>query len=77
MQEQGLQTKAAEADKLTAVLHLETQLDATREQAAQHEAELRCEMQQARRERKELEAQLAGLDLKKMEVCTLWPGRDA
>ena len=73
VQEQGVQTKAAEAPKLTAVLHLEAQLDTAREQAAQHEAELQCELQQARRERKEMEAQLAGLDVNQMEVCTCTP----
>ncbi len=68
-QEQGVQSKTEEADKLTAVLKLQSQLDSAREQAAQREAELRDEVQQVRRDKKELEAKFAGLDLNKMEVC--------
>lgn len=67
-QEQGVQS-TEEADKLTAVLKLQSQLDAAREQAAQREAELRDELQQVRRDKKELEAKFVGLDLNKMEVC--------
>ena len=67
-QEQGIQS-TEEADKLTAVLKLQSQLDAAREQAAQREAELRDELQQVRRDKKELEAKFVGLDLNKMEVC--------
>ena len=47
------------------------QLEAVREQAAQHETELRNELQQARRDKQLAEAKLAGLDLKHMEVCCL------
>ncbi len=68
-QEQGIQSRTEEADKLTAVLRLQSQLDLAREQAAQREAELRDEVQQVRRNKKELEAKFAGLDLNKVEVC--------
>ncbi len=68
-QEQGVQCKTEEADKLTAVLKLQSQLDSAREQAAQREAELRDELQQVRRDKKELEAKFGGLDLNEMEVC--------
>ncbi|KAL0049666.1 hypothetical protein WJX82_007177 [Trebouxia sp. C0006] len=67
VQEQGIQS-TEEADKLTAVLKLQSQLDAAREQAAQREAELRDELQQVRRDKKELEAKFVGLDLNKMEA---------
>ncbi len=68
-QEQGIQSRTEEADKLTAVLRLQSQLDLAREQAAQRETELRDEVQQVRRNKKELEAKFAGLDLNKVEVC--------
>ena len=69
VQEQDLQTKNEDADKLTAVLKVESQLESVRELAAQHESELQDELQQVRREKKEMEAKLAGLDLNQMEVC--------
>ena len=68
VQEQDLQTKTEDADKLRAVLKLESQVESVREHAARHEAELRDELQQVRRDKKELEAKLAGLDLTQMEV---------
>lgn len=71
MQEQDVHAKAEEADKLTAVLKLESELESVRDQAAQHEAELRDELQQVRREKMEMEAKLGGLDLNQMEVCHL------
>ena len=63
-----MQSKAQEADKLTAVLRLQSELEAAREQAAQREEELRGEVQQVRRDKKEVEAKLGGLDLNQMEV---------
>ena len=69
VQEQDLQAKNEDADKLTAVLKVESELESVRELAAQHESELQGELQQARREKKEMEAKLAGLDLNQMEVC--------
>lgn len=69
VQEQDLQAKLEDADKLTAVLKVESQLEAVRELAAQHASELQGELQQVRREKKEMEAKLAGLDLNQMEVC--------
>ncbi|KAL0032283.1 hypothetical protein WJX79_002357 [Trebouxia sp. C0005] len=68
VQEQGIQSKTEDADKLTAVLRLQSELDLAREQAAQREVELRDELQQVRRDKKELEAKFAGLDLNKMEA---------
>lgn len=67
-QEQGAQPKAEASDKLAAMLKLECELEAVREQAAQHEDELRTELQQARRDKQEAEAKLGGLDLNKMKV---------
>ena len=64
-----MQTKTEDADKLTAVLKLESEIEAVREHAAEHEVELQNELQQVRRDKKELEAKLAGLDLNQMEVC--------
>ena len=72
MQEQGVQSKVDVTDKLTAVFKLQSELEAVREQAAERETELRDEVQQARRDRKEMEAKLAGLDLAKMEVLCLF-----
>ena len=68
MQEQGVHSKAKGADKLTAVLQLQCELEAAREQAAQREGELREELQQVRRDKQEMEARLGGLDVNKMEV---------
>ena len=68
MQDHGVQSRAEAADKLAAVLKLESELEAVREQAAQHEVELRQELQQARRDKQEAEAKLGGLDPKQMEV---------
>ena len=68
-QEQGFQSTTEEADKLTAVLKLQSQLNLAREQAAQREAELRDELQQVTCDKKELEAKSAGLDLSNMEAC--------
>ena len=68
MQEHGLQSKGEGADKLAAVLKLESELQSVREQAAEHEAELRQELQQARRDKQEAMAKLGGLDLQQMEA---------
>ena len=68
-QEHGTQAKAEGGDKLAAVLKLESELQAVREQAAEHESELRQELQQARRDKQQAEAKLGGLDLAQMEVC--------
>ncbi|DBA96689.1 TPA: hypothetical protein ACH3X1_015539 [Trebouxia sp. C0004] len=68
IQEQGIQSRTEDTDKLTAILRLQSELDLAREQAAQREAELQDELQQARRDKKELEAKFAGLDLNKMEA---------
>lgn len=63
-----MQSRAEGADKLAAVLKLESELESVHEQAAQHESELRQELQQARRDKQEAEAKLGGLDLNQMEV---------
>lgn len=68
-QEDGAQAKADGGDKLAAVLKLESELQAVREQAAEHESELRQELQHARRDKQQAEAKLGGLDLTQMEVC--------
>ena len=47
---------------------MESELQAVREQAAEHESELRQELQQARRDKQQAEARLGGLDLTQMEV---------
>lgn len=67
-QEHGVPARAEGADKLAAILRLESELEAVREHAAQHEAELKEELQRARRDKQEAEAKLGGLDLKQMEV---------
>lgn len=67
-QEHEAPARAEGADKLAAMLRLESELEAVREHAAQHEAELKEELQQARRDKQEAEAKLGGLDLKQMEV---------
>ena len=64
-----MQSKVDVADKLTTVFKLQSELEATREKAAVREAELNEEVQQARRDRKEMEAKLAGLDLSQMQVA--------
>ena len=69
-QEHGVQAKTEGADKLAAILRLQSEVEAVRENAAQHEAELKEELQQARRDKQEAQAKLGGLDLKQMEVGT-------
>ena len=63
-----MQSKVDVTDKLTAVFKLQLELEATHEKAAAREAELGQQLQQARQDRKEMEAKLAGLDLNKMQV---------
>ena len=70
-QEDRAQARGEGGDKLAAVLKLESELQALREHTAQHEAELRQELQQARRDKQQAEAKLAGLDLTQMEVGCL------
>lgn len=70
-QEDATQAKADGGDKLAAVLKVESELQAVREQAAEHESELRQELQQARRDKQQAEAKLGGLDLTHMEVCNV------
>lgn len=50
------------------MLKVESELQAVREQAAEHESELRQELQQARRDKQQAEARLGGVDLTQMEV---------
>lgn len=67
-QEDRGQGRGEGGDKLAAMLKLESELQALREHSAEHEAELRLELQQARRDKQQAEAKLAGLDLTQMEV---------
>ena len=68
MQEQSRQTTSEGSSKLAAVLRLEAELQAEREQASVREGELRGELERLRREKRESEARLGGQDLAVMEV---------
>ena len=68
MQEQSRQTTTEGSSKLAAVLRLEAELQAEREQATVREGELRGELERLRREKRKSEARLGGQDLAVMEV---------
>ena len=68
MQEQSRQTTSEGSSKLAAMLRLEAELQAEREQASVREGELRGELERLRRQKREAEARMGGQDLAVMEV---------